>query len=1547
MPITDPFVQTTGSNIVDPFKQPPTANIIDPFKQPEAGVAPEMPSPKPSPVVPAQPKPTGLEATTLGKTALGLGETTWNILKGMPGFIGGIGAGVATLAHPLFEGRFPTGEDVLKAREAEEKGGAGLTKALGLEPTYTEEKTPQYMETAGKLMEIPYIPARAIKDPAWRAAAEMATDVAMVGLPAIKALRGKARPIPEVLPKESPSGVVPPVVPKAPIIPGAAKPLAEMGVEYPKEAPIITPKPIEIPALASGIFNTTLVEGGSTFHLKKGNLKGTDAFAVGIDRTTNMKVTPEEFRSNPSIVTNYLEKYKERLSDPNTSVGTWLNKETGQIEFDIVETPKTFKEAFGLAKEHDQDAIYDLKTGREISVMQNYAYDHYSTTPGLKSLTPESAYTAAAGAEKAYTDYPEFKTKGVYLYPKGTTPEHFVMTRAKAKYPGTLRGALLELGTPEHKLIEQEAINLIKSKADKYGEANETAMNAAFQHLVQEHDYDGIKSPQGVKWFKELPVEKEIPVGAAISEAGKEIKAMGVVLPPGVERIGEAIEGAPGGIERRIKHPETIEEIDAEIARREAFVSKEPEPINSFQNEQNRAAIIRLKTEREALSPEEPVSPVDKRGAVGEIPPVAPVTDLTTHARDIPDVNNPDRVNYWKTVGGKEVYYEGWCDKCLAGTGFPKKAAGGIEAKIDYIRDLTPGILERKAKERGLTLIRGDFVELPDAKNLYGATIGVFEKTKPTEPTIEPPPETKLYGGLPETEEIVEAGKATIGSIKEKVIQYRQRAKELFTQTAHPEVELAKDAMLTHVREGIRDSAYIAQAVKGWFEKKATELKLTDADRLNMVKSWHDPKAVTKLPDTQRGIISHLNELQKSITHYLVDNNVLDKDTAIRHPDYLKGWWIDPKTGEPFSPFWGRFAKGSPMMKEKTYPTHKEAIEAGMTPATTNLGELVGMSWQEAHRIVETRKMFSTLNQIESITAADTMPRKAGAVPKPLRVVESWSRLGQYGKTEGYIKYDHPSLEKTIAYKDIEGELHLFKGAVGVRKELFPFVKAYMENPNYGTMSHLNFAVKTGKMTSGFHIISLTMQGLAAGERFLGRIPVLNVVRGLKEIEKTSPDLRLLNKCGLDVFNEINYADIGRYQNMLYGGGMIKKAFTFIPREMTKLTFDVVHRGLSVGMGLDKFRRFVSEAEGKLNRPLTEAEKINMGYKAVDFVNNTLSGTDVKSAMLHSTEWMAKYWYDPTARKAWQLAFLSPSWQRAHIAIAKEIVKSIAHPTEVGASAYRGYVYGALGVYAMANLYNYIMTKDMDGEGKYMFQNANPWAIRMPWNNPDGSAVYGRVLKSIFEIPEVIEDPLGRAYAKLSPALSAGLRFYKDKLIKSNADLAKDFAKDLLMPMGIQRAEEAFKGKVHPLTGIAPVVGVPVSASKAHSEAEVQASKYMRKKFTGMFAQTVKSELRKEIINTFNVRGTPDTDTLSEKAKTFFDSLPVPDKRRLFKESQLGYLESTIGHLNVEEALDVYKQASPEEKARLGKHIIAKIRHFRGTTPEEREDIIKQWEEIK
>ncbi|GAJ24273.1 unnamed protein product, partial [marine sediment metagenome] len=105
---------------------------------------------------------------------------------------------------------------------------------------------------------------------------------------------------------------------------------------------------------------------------------------------------------------------------------------------------------------------------------------------------------------------------------------------------------------------------------------------------------------------------------------------------------------------------------------------------------------------------------------------------------EVPDKNDTRAINYWRDLGDKKVYLEGWCDKCLAGTGFPSIGGGDWGEKIQYmVRDAHRILIEKQEEKNRpiglyppghLNLIEGGFREFEagDREWLYGVTWGLY-----------------------------------------------------------------------------------------------------------------------------------------------------------------------------------------------------------------------------------------------------------------------------------------------------------------------------------------------------------------------------------------------------------------------------------------------------------------------------------------------------------------------------------------------------------------------------------------------------------------------------------------------------------------------------------------------------------------------------------------------------------------------------------------------------------------------------------------------------
>jgi hypothetical protein len=231
--------------------------------------------------------------------------------------------------------------------------------------------------------------------------------------------------------------------------------------------------------------------------------------------------------------------------------------------------------------------------------------------------------------------------------------------------------------------------------------------------------------------------------------------------------------------------------------------------------------------------------------------------------------------------------------------------------------------------------------------------------------------------------------------------------------------------------------------------------------------------------------------------------------------------------------------------------------------------------------------------------------------------------------------------------------------------------------------------------------------------------------------------------------------------------------------------------------------------------------------------------------LLETNRFMVKAYFTPEARKVWQAALLSPTWQREHILVAKNVAKSFMPDSmikklgmsEMGPikSAYRRYALGAIMMIGAVDIWNYIATQQMDGEGKHMWQNpeGKRFAVRAWWNEPEyykedkngrtitkpEAPAYIRPLKSVFEVAEWASDPFKKASYKIAPMVTAiGEQLWGDyKQYEGVEDLpkrAKDFILDTSTPIVAEQLYRYYEGETS-IYGVAmPFVGMPVSRLK-------------------------------------------------------------------------------------------------------------------------------------
>ena len=111
--------------------------------------------------------------------------------------------------------------------------------------------------------------------------------------------------------------------------------------------------------------------GGATYNLAENkDLNGTDNYSVSThpDRTEEIKG-----ELTPQAIQTFAAKNADLLKDKTESLGTWKRPADGVHVLDVVKTIPNRDEAVQLGFEHKQDAIFDLKNGKEIFMKDEQA----------------------------------------------------------------------------------------------------------------------------------------------------------------------------------------------------------------------------------------------------------------------------------------------------------------------------------------------------------------------------------------------------------------------------------------------------------------------------------------------------------------------------------------------------------------------------------------------------------------------------------------------------------------------------------------------------------------------------------------------------------------------------------------------------------------------------------------------------------------------------------------------------------------------------------------------------------------------------------------------------------------------------------------------------------------------------------------------------------------------------------------------------------------------------------------------------------------------
>jgi hypothetical protein len=266
--------------------------------------------------------------------------------------------------------------------------------------------------------------------------------------------------------------------------------------------------------------------------------------------------------------------------------------------------------------------------------------------------------------------------------------------------------------------------------------------------------------------------------------------------------------------------------------------------------------------------------------------------------------------------------------------------------------------------------------------------------------------------------------------------------------------------------------------------------------------------------------------------------------------------------------------------------------------------------------------------------------------------------------------------------------------------------------------------------------------------------------------------------------------------------------------------------------------------------------------EAVKLADGHFSGEHYKRSLLETNKAMVNLFFTPEARKAWQTGLLSFTWQREHILVAKNVMKSFMPDRMIKAlgmkdmskaikKEYRKYSLGGAMIVAAVDMYNFMATEIMDGEGKHIWENppGQGFGVRALWDEPgytlidddgkerfvEGGRAYVRPLKSLFEVAEWGAKPIRKAAYKMAPWVSAAAAIFfpgeYDTEFKSFSDVPNavgQFLTEVAVPISVTQWAAYLRGKKSGKAAVLPFFGLPVS--KVDFEVEIVEDYYNKQR---------------------------------------------------------------------------------------------------------------------
>lgn len=614
-----------------------------------------------------------------------------------------------------------------------------------------------------------------------------------------------------------------------------------------------------------------------------------------------------------------------------------------------------------------------------------------------------------------------------------------------------------------------------------------------------------------------------------------------------------------------------------------------------------------------------------------------------------------------------------------------------------------------------------------------------------------------------------------------------------------------------------------------------------------------DVAAHAKAPSTKL-----LNEVSK-ISQYLDDGHKFLQENWTNvgwHENYVThlwdtGWLKKTKTARA-----GAFTKRNPFMKERRIPSYAEGMEAGYTPRTTNIAEIL--------RVYDAYKIKSAFNAkfaeaLKEVKSPDGMPVVMRADKAPT----------------GYIELNHPALNRAMyvgkAGKATKMPL-LVKTPVAVHPEAYKLLRNIFDRPYDGkvasALTQMNaFTKKAILSISFFHHLALTEAAFAngIGLKALGLLNPFEMYRQMKKGDWMAVRKTPLFKQGLHDgitidplpdyhVNTVHKAlrDIEFRTRKVPGLRKLTKGIRRTNEIWDTALWNYMHTNLK----MMAYEKLVGEGMARLEksgRPISLEAIKTMREQKAQFVNDSFGGQNWE---------MSEMMGSPKMQQAMSWILLSPDWTIS--TLQQSMAPFRYKKPHLQKSGIKFALRAAFYYNLIAQSLNYHNTKKAYGTGRFTIDNPPGHELDIFMGhedydangNPIGPERYIKIGKQFREPIEWAMKPARKFGSKLAPPLRETIRqlsghdpgsFYPTKFADadSTAESVKERLKSIALvpiPLSIRPYLER---RSHPF-----MLSIPTSKGMTKYSGTKQMERAMRKqdhkKLKRLFIHALQNNLNAE-----------------------------------------------------------------------------------------------------